>query len=580
MAHDHGHDHPHDHSHDHAPPPPEWADPTVPDTELSPRALSRRTLLRNAGLMGAGATALGAFGATPAAAGPADAEAAEAYRRRHDQERLTVLAGDHHIHTQFSPDGLYRVEDQARHAAQYGLDWLVITDHGSNAHAKIGVENVNPHIRAARAANPRTLVFQGLEWNIPAAEHGTVFVAPGANEVSLLKQFETGYDGAVAGATDGTPGGPNTAKNEALAVAGLKFLAEHRRAGTVADALMLANHPARKGLDSPHEIRAWRDAAPEIAVGFEGAPGHQAAAIPGPGHQTNGRGYYDSGPSAQSFPAYPLASYVTYGGFDWMTATVGGMWDSLLAEGRPWWISANSDSHSVYGDDQVRGAFAPGHSFDTDGQYPDPVSGGAPVPTQGDFFPGCYSRTHVGAARYGYTDVMAGLRAGRVWVDHGQLIDGLDVRLAEHGRDERGATLGGFLRVRRGARLRLTVTIDPARRPNYHGEVPKLTRVDLIRGEVTGPAADRDTFATPDTRVATSFDVAGRRGRIVLNIDLRDVSRPFYLRLRGTDGRRSQPGLLGARVDPHGPAADVRGNADPWQDLWFYSNPIFVDVRR
>jgi len=24
------------------------------------------------------------------------------------------------------------------------------------------------------------------------------------------------------------------------------------------------------------------------------------------------------------------------------------------------------------------------------------------------------------------------------------------------------------------------------------------------------------------------------------------------------------------------PAMDVLGSADPWQDLWFYANPIFV----
>ena len=40
-------------------------------------------------------------------------------------------------------------------------------------------------------------------------------------------------------------------------------------------------------------------------------------------------------------------------------------------------------------------------------------------------------------------------------------------------------------------------------------------------------------------------------------------------------GRRA-PGLQGAAIDPNGPAIDVLGNADPWQDLWFYTNPIFV----
>ena len=96
-----------------------------------------------------------------------------------DPHSYAYLAGDHHIHTQYSNDGKYRVVDQVRQGARHGLDWMVITDHGSVTHAKIGVEKVNPDIRAARAAYEDTLVFQGLEWNIPAAEHGTVFVHPG-----------------------------------------------------------------------------------------------------------------------------------------------------------------------------------------------------------------------------------------------------------------------------------------------------------------------------------------------------------------------------------------------------------------
>jgi hypothetical protein len=33
---------------------------------------------------------------------------------------------------------------------------------------------------------------------------------------------------------------------------------------------------------------------------------------------------------------------------------------------------------------------------------------------------------------------------------------------------------------------------------------------------------------------------------------------------------------MGAAVDPAGPAMDVLGDADPWLDLWFYGNPIWV----
>jgi hypothetical protein len=480
---------------------------------------------------------------------------------------LLWLAGDHHIHTQHSSDAQYRVIDHVRHANAYGLDWMVITDHGSVAHAKIGVDKVNPDIVAARGQIDDTLIFQGLEWNIPAAEHGTVFVHPGRNEVAVLKEFENTFDGVVKNVTDPTPA------NEALAISGIDFLADAVVKRRVQDALFLANHPARKGIDSPHEIRGWRDANPRIAVGFEGAPGHQAGGIAAPLGPGSGRGGYDNSPAAASFPQYPLESYRTWGGFDWMTATVGGLWDSLLAEGKPWWITANSDSHKVYLDNSKVG----GGDFDTNGRYDDPVYAGSFATGNSDFWPGYYSRTHVGSADFSYKAVMNGLRAGRVWVDHGGLISGLDVRVSAGGS---WVTLGDTLVVRRGAPVRLAVAIDLANGPNWAQFVPKLARVDVVRGAVTGPVGDKDVFTTPGTRVAKSFEVNQSTGRVTLSYDLGRVDGPFYLRLRGTDGNRTAPGYLGPAVDPAGPAMDVLGSADPWTDLWFYSNPIWVVPNR
>ncbi|MDN3026138.1 PHP domain-containing protein [Streptomyces sp. S.PB5] len=557
--HDHGHSHSHDHAHEAAPALPAAFDTSVPDEALTPEQQSRRTLLRRAGLLGAGLAAGSVLATTPAAAAPASGG------RRH--EGFLWLAGDHHIHTQYSSDGKYRVVDQVRQGARHGLDWMVITDHGSTTHAKIGVDKVNPDIRQARAAYEDTLVFQGLEWNIPAAEHGTVFVHPGKNEVAVLKQFETDYDGSVKSASDSTPA------NEALAVAGLNFLAEQVQRRKVKDALMLANHPARRGVDSPHEIRGWRDATGsgrQIAVGFEGAPGHQAAGLPTPLGMARARGIYDNSPSANSFAGYPLESYRTWGGFDWMTATVGGLWDSLLAEGKPWWITANSDSHQVYADTAVRG---PGGDFNANGRYEDPVYGGKIDITQGDYWPGQYSRTHVGADGFSYAAVMDGIRAGRVWVDHGQLLSGLDARVAGGGR---WATLGGALHVKKGTSVTLTVDVALAGGPNWAGFVPELARVDVIQGDVTGPVADKDTFTAPTAKVVRSYEIDKSSGVVRLTYQLGRVDRPLYVRLRGSDGNRSAVGAMGAAVDPAGPAIDVVGDADPWLDLWFYSNPIWV----
>ncbi|MCQ4210847.1 PHP domain-containing protein [Streptomyces longispororuber] len=562
--HDHDHSPHHDHGHDHGDPAealPAAFDTSVPDEALSPEQQSRRSLLRRAGLLGAGLAASSVLAG--AATVPAAADSRSGGRRG---KGFLWLAGDHHIHTQYSSDGKYRVGDQVRQGARHGMDWLVITDHGSGTHAKIGVEKVNPDIRAARSAHRDTLVFQGLEWNIPAAEHGTVFVHPGANEVDVLRQFEAGYDGAVKAATGSTPA------NEALAVAGLTFLSEQVRRRKVKDALMLANHPARKGIDSPHEIRAWRDATSgdrRIAVGFEGAPGHQAGGLPKPLGPGGARGIYNNSPGGDSFAGYPLESYRTWGGFDWMTATVGGLWDSLLAEGKPWWITANSDSHQVYGDTAARG----GGDFNANGRYDDPVYAGQIDTTENDYWPGQYSRTHVGAEDFSYGAVMDGIRAGRVWVDHGQLISGLDVRVSG---GSRWATLGGALQVKRGTRVTLSVDVALAGGPNWAGFQPSLARVDVIQGDVTGTAKDKDTFTAPTAKVVKSYEVNRSSGTATLTYDLGRVDRPVYLRLRGTDGNRSAVGAMGAAVDPAGPAIDVVGDADPWRDLWFYSNPVWV----
>ena len=275
-----------------------------------------------------------------------------------------------------------------QHGSAYGLDWMVITDHGSVAHAKIGVDKVNPDIVKARSLfDDQTLVFQGFEWNIPAAEHGTVFVHPGSNEVAVLKEFENAFDGVVNNWT------ASTAANEAHALEGLDFLAASVKSRRVQDAAVPRQPPGAQGARL-----AARD--PRLAR----PPAHRrprhggGARPPGRRHQGADRARLRPGvlrqqPVARLVPGYPIESYITYGGFDWMTSTVGGLWDSLLAEGKPWWVTANSDSHQIYLDDSVRGGAGSAAEFNANGRYVDPVHGSTgPNPTYGDFWPGYYSR--------------------------------------------------------------------------------------------------------------------------------------------------------------------------------------------
>ncbi|MCZ9344022.1 histidinol-phosphatase, partial [Streptomyces sp. TRM76130] len=129
------------------------------------------------------------------------------------------------------------------------------------------------------------------------------------------------------------------------------------------------------------------------------------------------------------------------------------------------------------------------------------------------------------------------------------------VRVRRAGDQGRGVTLGGRLRVRRGERLTLAITVTSASRSNPHGVLPELAHVDVIRGAVRGPAADRDGWLAPDTRVVHTEDVTGRRGTYTLRVPLTAGAESFYVRLRGSDGNRHAAGLLGASVDPHGPVA-------------------------
>lgn len=567
MSHGHGHrEHSHDHHHEHEPIDGSWTD-TADDRPLS---VARRQFLAGLGLA-TGAVALGSRVPPAAAAGtPAAVMNPWGSAQR-------WFAGDHHIHTQYSPDAQYEVATQVANARKYGLDWMVITDHGGVAHEKFSIDQVTPDIERARQTNRDILVYQGLEWNIPGAEHATMFLPPGRNTVDILRAFEAGYDGSVL-STPVDRGGkgliarPTSADGEPYALEALKFLQQQVSSGRTEIALMFANHPSRRGVDSPHEIRGWRDAAPQVAVGMEGAPGHQAAGIPASaGGAGEARGYYDKAPDPDSFPGYnPTAAenpYRTYGGFDWMTAKVGGLWDSLLAEGKPWWITSTSDSHQVFGD-----TFKPGtQDYGSTGSRGAPIDTGTPQP-YGDFWPGLYSSTLVGAPTKSYLDIMRALQAGKVIAVHGRLIDGLDLRVrALTEGDTRGVTIGGRTFVRRGTDVEVTIEVTPAAGPNYHDFVPKLAKVDLIAGPVTGPASDPDVFAAPATKVVKTYEVSrNARGPVRFTHVFKGVDRPFYLRLRGSDGNRLTP--------DGGPVMDIGGDADPWSDLWFYANPVFIDV--
>jgi len=91
----------------------------------------------------------------------------------------------------------------------------------------------------------------------------------------------------------------------------------------------------------------------------------------------------------------------------------------------------------------------------------------------------------------------------------------------------------------------------------------------LIRGEVTGAVADKAVDRNPTTRVEarfTSTNWSQVGDHTVITYRIRNVTKNEYVRVRGTNTAELEP-----QPDPK--------DEDPWTDLWFYSNPIFISVR-
>ena len=89
------------------------------------------------------------------------------------------LAGDHHIHSEYSirwnrdvdppalllgVDAKYSIPTNARMARRYGLSWTVATDHGGPDHSKVNLDMAYPELLRAREEVPQVLQFFGLEF--------------------------------------------------------------------------------------------------------------------------------------------------------------------------------------------------------------------------------------------------------------------------------------------------------------------------------------------------------------------------------------------------------------------------------
>jgi hypothetical protein len=401
---------------------------------------------------------------------------------------------------------------------------------------------------------------------------------------------------------------------------------------------MKANHPRtsyfvpahleRAGAFNPNgnngynveHLRNFNNAAPDVAFGFESMPGHQAEGA---------RGSYS--PSA--------VGGGTYGGTGIYAAAIGGVWDALLGEGRHWWFFASSDYHNrgSFGPDQLESTadFFPGE-YTKDyvsvksGRYkygPQEIVDGL---RDGNSF----------VANGGIIDRLAFVACT---VDHhwrgGNPFESSIVQIAYKGESYEGskcATMGETLNVRHGEDVVVTVVVrDPTGKNNSPYSFPnpsllqigvsqplnrpELDHVDLIGGNVTGKISPTDTAryagplgspaaTNPSAKILATFADGSwkkwQNGWIAMSYRIDDVSADQYVRLRGTNLPAAVPfetDSLGNPLLDFGSQgkiacasaecpAHMTTNADgaktasfdvaAWADLWFYSNPIFIDVNK
>jgi hypothetical protein len=523
-------------------------------------------------------------------------------------------------------------------------------------------EFVYPVIEA-ESRNRQKPIFVGLEQNAPGHEHVSTSVIDGQlpkhgfGNANSVAQFEYCFDRSDTDKSRGAGNQwdcsvPSSANNALLdptarkilvpsgvgsgtaghvkSVEGVKWMAANF-AGT---SYYIPAHLERAGVFNPNgnngynieHLRDFNNAGPTVSFGFESMPGHQAEA--------------DRGSYSRS-----AAGGGTFGGVGAYAATIGGVWDALLGEGRNWFFFGSSDYHN-------RGSFGPDQREST-----------------ADFLPGEYTKDYVmashGRGKITTQGIVEGLRSGNSFVATGGLIDQLAFVVCaakpSHGRD-RGAeaaehaavesaaasaaaaeayaatgncaTMGEKLVVRPGSDLIVSIVVrDPQGKNNspYAFPNPSLKQVginqpldrpvldhlDVIGGNVSGYVDPANTAAyagpigspaatNPTAKLMRTFNtsnwVAAADGTRRMTYRLTAAQHSQYLRLRGTNLPVATPNETDASGSPlldfgsagKIPCADTACPAHmtltngaktssfdiaAWSDLWFYSNPVFIEVQ-
>jgi hypothetical protein len=495
------------------------------------------------------------------------------------------VAGDFHQHTTYS-GGDYSIGHVMEASDKYGLDWWANSDHGGTREfwgkasgddlgtrvtwECAGIKLLGDHgeegymwrwqslkyynfqdILIWRRVFPDKLILQAFEWNVPGHEHANVTIIAnqfdtGKQNCDPLAQFEYMFDDDDKDTTGGLEFGwkkSSLVKKEKAREA-FGWLQSNFRL----QAYVIPSHPDKSGNYSISDFRDFNNTAPDVCFGFDGMPGHQKNSI---------RGSYDLEEVVGAVEINKKRGG-TFGGAGVFMSKIGGVWDALLSEGRRWWISASSDYHS---DD--------------------------------DFYPGEYQKTYTWVTKRNDPQALLnGMRSGNTFIVTGDLITGLSFKV---GKTMMGQTL-------KTDKNNVTIEInvldpDVTNFNTYSGYTnPKLDHIDLIAGQVSGlvspssPDYAKDNVST--TRVIARFDATGGLNdtnglgsqkwedlgggwkKITYQAE---VMGNMYFRIRGTNLPLNTPEELDGAGNPLPDIAEENSAAKAFSDLWFYSNPLFIE---
>ncbi len=408
------------------------------------------------------------------------------------------------------------------------------------------------------------IVYSGFEWDMMGLDHASVAIIGEDSQVPYegIHQFEWlfSYDTKDEVFNDNEKSKYGERQNDKNSVEdsynAIQWLSEN-----YPNSFVLPNHPSRHnngddvvdlGEVTIEHLRKLNDIDENIVFGFEGMPGNQMA-----------------GEGSCELPQDDIRA-----GGDEMISVTGGVWDSLLSEGRRFYNFANSDFH---------------FKISSNKEY---ASG---------YWPSEFSKNYTWVEKgengiYDFTDVVEGMRSGNSYSVNGELITDLQFTVKQ---GDNSVTMGEEIKVDKDSQVEINIRFKIPNKNNYQSiynnftglgakNTPKLDHVDIIMGHVTGKVDEADYASTnnTDAEIVRTFDMSKQEvdseGYYNLSYKTK-VDGDMYFRIRGTSSN-----LVDENGDPLTHERELAINTQfrhdqindyNYTNLSFYANPIWVSVK-